>query len=902
VIRRMSLLIGMLLLSMAAGGSPAAADEPCTQAPRALCFGLSSAGVSLSTTQAGGHPDFTISVAVKQDPETSPNSFGLRNSYSPTRNLRFNAPPGLIGNPNVLGPPQQCAVQELVGERRCPNGSQVGVTVIDAYELQSKLHEPLYMMQPPGGDVIARLGTYAGVFPIFIDFRVRSEGDYGLVAEIRDAPSPAGLIALETTFWGVPAAPIHDTERCTITEAALACQQSPPRPPGSRPLPFLTNPTRCGAPLTMGVNVGSWTQPALDDEKEVKTPFPAITGCNRLPFGPALTVTPTSHHTSSPTGLDLTIGLPESDGVKVLEPAQVRDIRIDLPPGIAINPGSADGLATCSVEQVHFGERVDAACPDASKMAGTEFEIGALARRMKGAIYLREPEPGNLFRIWVVADDLGAHVKLAGQLEVDTATGQIKSVVLDNPQVPLREVKLLFKSGFRAPLMTPPNCGTYFTQYDFTSWAGGPAAQGEVPMVIDEGCDTGHFTPELQAGSTEADGGQHSPFLFTITREDSEENVAGFGLTLPSGLTATFAGIPQCVGVAAENGDCPSDSRIGKTIVADGVGSNPLWVPQPDKDPTAIYLGGPYKGAPLSIIAVVPAQAGPFDLGVEVVRSAVFVDPITAKATAMTDPLPQRIEGIPIVYRTIHVILDRPGFTLNPTSCAAKETSAALASAAGQTASASSPYAAANCSKLAFSPKLSLRLFGGTRRGAHPKLRATVKMPKNGAGIASAAVSLPRSEFLENANIRTICTRVQYAADDCPAASAYGTAVAHSPLFDFPLEGPAYLRSSSNPLPDLVMKLRGPATMPIAVDLVGRVDSVNGGLRTTFDAIPDAPVSDFTLTMQGGKKSLIVNSTDLCRGSHRATGAFTAHNGASYTVHPQLKTACKKRAKRSKRP
>ena len=887
-----SLAIALIGLSMLVPSAASAAEPQCTLVPKTRCFGIESVTTSVSTTQAGAHPDVTLSVAVKKDPESEPNSFQLKDSYAATRNLRFNAPPGLIGNPNVLGVPQQCTVQELVGEKRCPNGAQVGVTVIGAYELLHRLHEPLFMMQPPGGDVIARLGTYAGPFPVFIDFRVRSESDYGLVAEVRESPALARLIELQTTFWGVPAAPEHDDERCTFAEALFGCIKSLSRPPGSRPLPFMTNPTRCGVPLFLGVNAASWVEPEFDPEKEVSGAFPAITGCNSLPFGPALSVNLTSHHTSAPTGLDLTIKLPESDGVNVLEPAQTKDIRINLPAGVAINPGSADGLGVCSVEQVGFGTREDSHCPDSAKLAATEFEIGALPRRMKGAIYLREPEPGNLFRIWVVADDLGAHVKLPGQLDVNKQTGQIRSVVLDSPQAPLREVKLLFKSGFRSPLLAPPACGTYQTAYEFTSWAGGPPVAGQVPVEVTEGCDTGGFAPYLKAGSLDSQAGAYTPFTFTLTRQDSEQNVSGLQISLPPGLVANFSGIPRCEGDAAETGQCPAASRIGRTTVADGVGPAPLWVPQPGKDPTAVYLGGPYKGAPLSIVAVVPAQAGPFDLGDEVVRSAVRVNPVTAQATAITDPLPQIIEGIPILYKTIEVELDRSHFSLNPTSCRRKQTSATFTSAKGSQATATAPFSASNCANLPFKPKLALSLLGSTHRGGHPRLRATLTMPPGNANIASVSTALPKSEFIENAHFKTICTRVQFAAKQCPPGSIYGRAVVKTPLFDEPLEGPVYLRSSSNQLPDLVVALKGPPSLPVEIEAAAKVDSVNGGLRASFESIQDAPLSKVTLLMQGGKKGLVVNSTNLCEGSHRATEKFVAQSGKRTTLHSELKASC----------
>ena len=896
--RIVALAIGGGVLAVALWLTPpaGAAEAPCELEPRYRCFGLQALEASLSTYQAGAHPDVSFGFEVREDPKSKLNVFGLRDSYAATRDVRIELPPGLIGNPNVLGEGQQCTVAELIASTTgggCPNGSQIGITQVYAYEFETAFREPVYMMEPPGGDVVARVGFIAGLFPTFADLRVRSEDDYGLVVDIADASAEARVLRVETTTWGVPADPIHDTERCTPQEAFLGCVSSPVRKPGGRVLPFFTNPTRCGVSLSMSVNPSSWIEPELIEERERKTTFPEqIEGCDKLPYGPGLEAQTTSHHTSTPTGLGMTIRLPASD-VKVLEPAQTRDIRIDLPTGVAINPGAAEGLGVCSVAQVHLGKRVAAECPDNAKMASTEFEVGALPRRMKGAIYLREPEPGNLFRVWVVADDLGAHVKLAGQLEVDKATGQIRSVVLNNPQVPLREAVLRFKSGFRAPLMTPHECGEYFTHYEFIPWSGGPAAVGDAPMRISEGCGERGFSTRISAGSSKARAGAFSPFGFTIFREDSEENVAGLDVTLPKGVAASFAGIPRCEGLDAETGRCPAASRIGRTVVADGAGPNPLWVPQPGKDPTAIYLSGPYKGAPFSIVAVVPAQAGPFDLGLEVVRSAVYVDPVTAQATAKADPLPQIIEGIPITYKAVNVLLDRPNFSLNPTSCAHKETRADLTSDGGRTASPTAAFAASDCASLGFKPKLSFRLHGGTHRGAHPRLTTVLRPRPGDANFGSFSVALPHSEFLDQAHLRTVCTRVQFKDDQCPAASIYGQVTARSPLFDFPVEGPIYLRSSNNPLPDMVATLHGPPFFPIEVEAVGRIDSINGGIRATFESVPDAPISKIVARFPSGKKGLIVNSTDLCREVHRVTAKFTAQNGKRRTLHPVLRNSCK---------
>ena len=135
------------------------------------------------------------------------------------------------------------------------------------------------------------------------------------------------------------------------------------------------------------------------------------------------------------------------------------------------------------------------------------------------------------------------------------------------------------------------------------------------------------------------------------------------------------------------------------------------------------------------------------------------------------------------------------------------------------------------------------------------------------AGIESAQVTLPQSEFLENAHFNTICTRVQFKEGDgngeaCPADSIYGHAKAVTPILAEPLEGPVFLRSSEHQLPDLVAALHN---YQVDFDLVGHVDSVKGGgLRNTFEAVPDAPVTSFALEMEGACKGLFVNSANLC--------------------------------------
>jgi hypothetical protein len=90
----------------------------------------------------------------------------------------------------------------------------------------------------------------------------------------------------------------------------------------------------------------------------------------------------------------------------------------------------------------------------------------------------------------------------------------------------------------------------------------------------------------------------------------------------------------------------------------------------------------------------------------------------------------------------------------------------------------------------------------------------------------------------------------------------------------------------------------------IRVLVHARIDTTKQkGLRSTFEVVPDAPVSRFVLEMKGGKKGLLVNSENLCRKTQRATARLVAHNGRQATLRPVIQNDCKKapRGKRGKK-
>nr|MDQ3726263.1 hypothetical protein [Actinomycetota bacterium] len=761
---KISILVALIVGALAAWPLPAGAADEFDK------YGLESISVSLSTTQAGAHPDFTTSFELTEK-DGQP--------YAQTRDIEVDLPPGLVGNPQAI---PYCTVSQfgnLPQESACPVDSQVGITEVTlGGAFQGSFSEPIYNMKPPAtGDVVARLAFYAAGYPTFINVRVNPI-DYSLTATMEGASSAAGLLAAETTLWGVPADPAHDKERLTPQEAVNREFPEEGRPASLPPAPFMTNPTDCTLQRQVTIRARSYQLPDQPSSKTV--PFPQITGCNKLTFQPTFTATPTNPEASAPTGLDAELTIPQDETPQGRASSTLKSAVVTLPPGMTINPAAGQGLAACSPEEVGFGTAKASACPAAAKIGSAEIEVPALQDTLHGAIYQRTPEPGHLFRFWLVTDEQGVHLKLPAEIVVNPVTGQLTTVFAGvpslggNPQVPVSNLKLHVFGGPRAPLATPAACGTYQTAYEFAPWSGKPATTGETPMQITTGCGKGGFAPGLAAGMRSLRAGSFSPFVMTLTRQDGEANPASLSVTLPQGLLAKLGGVPLCSDSAAASGACPAGSRVGSLKAAAGVGGAPLWISQPGKAPTAAYLAGPYKGAPYSIVSVVPAQAGPFDLGTVVNRAGIYVDPETAIATIKTDPLPQILEGVPVLYRTIHVDIDRPDFTLNPTGCGPKKIQAHVIASNGAAANPSDSFQATNCAKLNYTPKLKLTFKGSTKRTGNPAVKAVLTQPANQANTAGATVILPPSQFIDQAHINNPCTRVQFNANACPAGSILG--------------------------------------------------------------------------------------------------------------------------------
>jgi hypothetical protein len=870
--------------------------------------------------QAGDHPDLTFSFEV---PLETAEVLG-QPTLVPAEALHtvdLDLPLGMVGDPTSI---PTCAPIALASPgqsgSRCPVASQVGIARIltlggGGFPQVAKVG--VYNVSH-GPDVPARFGfNVLGAMNV-VDARVRP-GDYGISSGSFAITQAEAIYSAKLTLWGVPADPSHDRDRQVFGESQItgpidgSCEpevffpeKKCPLPAGTPRVPFLSSPTSCSIePVAFTARADSWEHLGAFDTRRLSsdsegTPF-AFEGCERLSFRPSIDVQPLSRSADSPAGLSVDLDVPQSDDPDGLATAHVRTVKMTLPQGMTVNAASATGLGACSLAEIGIGSEAAPSCPEPSKLGTVKIQTPVLEEELEGGVYLARQDEnpfGSLLALYIAVKGPGFWLKLPGKIEADPQTGQLTTIFDNNPQLPFSRLSLQLKSGARAPLTTPSACGTYSIRTEITSWASPAPVVLSSPFTVDQNCATGGFSPGLTAGTAKSTAGAYSPFVLRITRADGEQNLSRIQATLPEGLLAKLGGVPLCGDAQASSGDCPAASRVGTVTVGAGAGPTPVYVPEAGKAPTAAYLAGPYKGAPYSLVVKVPAQAGPFDLGTVTVRNALRVDPTTTQVTAVSDPLPQILQGIPVAYRDVRVEVDRPGFTVNPTNCAKQAVTSVVTSATGQTASPQSPFQAAGCGELDFKPKLALSLKGGMKRSGNPALTAVLTQPKgDNANIAQTQVLLPKTSFIDNAHINSPCTRVQFNAGACPAKSILGTATAYSPLLDQPLTGPVYFRSNGGEreLPDLVADLNG----QIHVTLVGFIDSVKVGkessrVRTRFQNVPDAPVSRFVLKLKGGKKGLIENSVDLCKVKPKATLKLLGQNGKPADSTVAIATSCGK--------
>lgn len=710
---------------------------------------------------------------------------------------------------------------------------------------------------------------------------------------------------------------------------------------------FITNPTTCFDPNQYPHLYSTWFRAHSYGEENPtfpvgSTPVEAKVesssgeliqqeGCDKVPFDPTIGIDAGTTQVDSPSPATVDVKLPfdptkeggevREEGKEGISQSHVRKAEVTLPKYMGLNPSGAQGLVACTDAQFKKGTRdYNNECPKDSIIGTATVESPPLNAPLTGNVYVGEqkstdPQSGEEFRILIEAkeENEGVAVRLVGHTKADPSTGQLTAVFTEHPalemtgsqndlpeglpQAPFTSVKVHF-DGSKAVLTSPPVCSNESTSH-LEPWARpgeNKPVDSKVTLTSDPtggNCPTSmaarKFTPLYKAKTDSSKAGSYSPFHVTIARRDGEQELKVVDVTLPKGLTGKLAGIPYCsesdIAAAAANSgkaelakpSCTGESLLGTATTQSGTGANPL------KLTGTVYLAGPYKGAPLSLVTVTPAVAGPFDLGTVVVRVALFVEPETAQIHAVSDVIPDVFGGVKLDLRSINLDIDRNQFMINPTNCAAQATTGAIDgggadptnSATFSSYAVNDPFQAIECNKLGFKPKLKVKLSGPTKRAKNPRLTATLTARKGDANVLRTALTMPHSLFLDQSHIGTVCTRPQLASHTCPKASVYGSAEAKSPLLTNKLKGKVFLVSSSHKLPDLLVDLRG----QVEIYLRGVISSKHGGLKTVFNNTPDVPVSKFVLKMKGGKKSLLVNSTNTCAKPQRAVLKIKGQNG-----------------------
>jgi len=551
-----------------------------------------------------------------------------------------------------------------------------------------------------------------------------------------------------------------------------------------------------------------------------------------------------------------------------------------------INPASAVGLEACTIRQAGF-ERVDEgthtdlfsagppSCPDASKVATVEIKTPLLATPLVGAVYLatQNANPfGSLLALYILVEDpvSGVRVKLAGEVVPNPSTGQLTSTFENTPQLPFEDLKLHFFGGPAAPLSTPSHCGAYTATSSFTPWSGNAPVGSSSTFEVTTGrggapCPSAlPFSPLFTAGSTNIQAGAFTPFTTTMSREDGNQNLSAVQLHMPQGLLGKLAAVTPCPEPQASQGTCGPESEIGHTTVSVGLGSDPYTILG-----GKIFITGPYKGAPYGLSIAQPAKAGPFDLGsgacdCVVVRAKIEIDPHTSALTVASDPLPTILQGIPVQLKHVNVTVDRPGFTFNPTNCSQLAIAATITGEQSATASATVPFEVANCATLPFKPKFTVLTQAKTSKANGASLVVKVSQKPGEANIHKVDLQLPLALPSRLTTLQKACSEAQFNTNPagCPAGSVIGTATAHTPVLQVPLTGPAYLVShAAAAFPDVVIVLQGEG---ITLDLVGNTDIKKGITSSTFNSVPDAPISTFDLVLPEGPHSALAANGNLC--------------------------------------
>jgi uncharacterized repeat protein (TIGR01451 family) len=722
---------------------------------------------------------------------------------------------------------------------------------------------------------------------------------------------------------------------------------TPPPEPEKTPKAFLTLPTACNVGFGASVVADSWAEPgarlpggAPDESdsrwKKASTPeLPPLTGCESLPFSPSLTVTPETGAANTPSGLTVNVHVPQTSTIEPggLAEAAVKQSTVTLPPGVLLSPSAAEGLETCSEGLVGFTGEHDFEpntpmltftprlpehqepginfCPSASKVGEVHIKTPDLSEELVGGVYLAQQNAnpfGSLFAMYIVASTpiTAEHpipsvvAKLSGEVRPDPNSGQITTVFNNTPQVPFEDLTLRLFGGPRASVTTPPTCGTYTTTSTFVPWStteAHPVAEhpsaafGITSGPNGTGCANPlPLGPSFNAGSSNLQAGGFTSFAVNLGHGDGEQAPTALNVHLPAGMAAMISSVTLCKDAQAAAGTCGPESLIGHATATAGLGSTPFT-----ETGGLVYITekpktGKYTNASFGLSVVIPTKAGPFDFGNVVTRSGLYVDPNTTAVTVASE-LPTMVNtvnnatGVPVQLKQIHVVVDRPNFQFNPTNCTPTKVGAEIVGAQGAVAQESSPLQVANCPTLPFHPELTAELTSQFDKQNGLAMKITVKSAPGQANIQKTKVVFPMQIPSRLTTLQKACTDAVFKQNPalCPEGSHIGTAIAHTPVLKSPLVGPAILVSHGGAaFPDAVFLLQGEG---VEVILDGETNIHNGVTSSTFNSVPDAPVTTFEVELPRGPHSAFTGFGNLCA----PTTAVTVKKRVTVRSHGKVK-------------
>ncbi|HXB66063.1 MAG TPA: hypothetical protein VNV42_14435 [Solirubrobacteraceae bacterium] len=846
---------------------------------------------ALSSSQAGAHPDFTTQYSL----DTS----AYNTVSGDVKDVRFDAPPGLVGS--TVGLPR-CTMGRVqaTAERpeECPADTIVGIATVTLFregQGTSSYVEPVYNIAPSPGEPAAFAFAIEAT-PIRLDTSVLSDG----MDNVRvTAPSLADTLhnfTTSVTVWGVPQ---EHVGRGMDESALIGASGKGSLPNGGTfggvegnqtPVPLMTSPQRCGAPLSTTFETDPWEEQGVYRSETVTGE--SLTGCDLVPFEAAFTFLPDTLEAGAPAGYSFDLGLPQHNEPGVLTTSSMRDASLTLPEGVVVNPSAAWGLKACSTQEFFGSDHPsqepagEAECPREARVGEVEAQSPDLEVPLKGQVFLGTPncdpctphdaEDGEMVRLFIQLvgeGESGVIVKLEGHALINQTTGQITTVFKETPPLPVSHFRFVLEGGPRAVLANPRTCGKVTANGVLTPWSEEQGVLGEVSpsyqFEIKQNCFAPQFNPSIHVGPTNLQAGAYSPLDVSFSRSDEDQYLSGLEVKTPPGLLGTLANVPLCANAQAETGECSEGSLIGHTDVETGPGADPFLV-----EGGKIFLTESYNGAPYGLSIVVPAVAGPYTLagstgkGTVVVRAKVEVNPSTAALTVKTNAFPTILDGIPLQLRLVQAVVDRQGFTFNPTSCEPVHIEGALQSAEGMSASFSRPFQVTNCSDLKFEPTVEASVGGNVSRVDGTSFRLRISKPAvqgQQADLKRFKIALPTQLPSRLPTLQKACTAAQFESNPagCPSASVVGHMRVLTPILPVAIEGPMYFVSHGGEAwPSLEIVLQG---YGVKVILVGStLISPSGVTTSTFSTVPDVPFTSAEATLPGGPYSALTGLGDLC--------------------------------------